>query len=206
MRSAIAVPVLIGSVMLLAACGAGSNKPASSSAPPAATVVATFQAAAATPASNPAERVSGTVQAVDGNKVTLKEGGSFTLGPQTAITHRVPATTADLQAGKAVAVTAKQQPDNTLLASAITVFPQAPSSSFFRQFPMDDGNLMTNATIDKVSGSTFSASFPGGSAQVTLAPNVQVTTIASGTAADIKIGSMVNASVVNGVAQSVSIS
>lgn len=213
MKVGFVLPLLAGSMALAAACGAGSSKTASSSSPvPVASAAAVAaspttlaQAQPATPATNPVDRLNGTVQAVDGNTVTLKEGGSFTLGSQTAISKRVPASAADLQAGKAVAVTAKKQTDNVLLASAVTVFPTAPSATFFRQFPLGDGNLMTNATIDKISGNSFTVSFPGGGGQVTLAPDAQITTIGKGTSADIKAGTMVAASVLDGVAQSVSI-
>src|SRR5947209_3033322 len=149
MRGLLTATMLAGAIIVTAACGSSNNNgnkqaatiaatqaaapvAASRAATPAAATPARAAAAivpglTATPATNPVERVSGTVASVDGNKVTLKEGGSFTLSPQTAITRRVNGSAADLKSGAVVAVTAKRQPDNTLLASLITVFPTAPN-------------------------------------------------------------------------------
>ncbi|HLZ68347.1 MAG TPA: DUF5666 domain-containing protein [Dehalococcoidia bacterium] len=158
-----------------------------------------------TPATNPVERLSGTVQSVDAGKVTLKDGGSFSLSPQTVVTKRAMITAADLKTGQTVAITARRQPDNTLLASMIVVFPGAPSGFRLGQSPLDAGNLMTNATIDRVAGSSFHASFPGGGEQVSIAPDAQLLTLAAGTQAEIATGAMITAAVRNGVAQQVSI-
>src|SRR5581483_9908631 len=65
------------------------------------------------PATNPVERLSGTVQSVAAGKVTLKDGNSFALAPQTVVTKRAPITVGDLKVGQTVAITAKRQPDNT---------------------------------------------------------------------------------------------
>jgi hypothetical protein len=206
--------VAVIAAALAAACGSGSSKPGVSAVPTAAptsavqslpATVSAGQPAAATPATNPASRVSGTVQSVDGNTVTLKEGGSFTVAAATRISKTVPATTADLVPGKVVAVTAQKQQDDSLLASQIRIFAAAPSATFFTQFPMGDGNLMTNATIDQGSGNSFTVTFPGGGGKVNVAPNAQIASIVAGTPADITAGATVSASVLNGVAQSVSI-
>ncbi len=158
-----------------------------------------------TPATNPVERLNGVVQSVDAGKVTLKDGSSFSLSSQTVVTKRAAITAADLKTGQTVAITAKRQPDNTLLASMVVVFPSAPNGFALGQRPLDAGNLMTNATIDRVSGNSFHATFPGGAEQVTLAPDAQLLTLASGTPADIVAGATVAAGVRDGVAQQVSI-
>ncbi len=158
-----------------------------------------------TPATNPVERLNGVVQSVDAGQVTLKDGSSFSLSSQTVVTKRAPITAADLKAGQTVAITAKRQPDNILLASMVVVFPSAPNGFALGQRPLDAGNLMTNATIDRVSGNSFHATFPGGAEQVTLAPDAQLLTLASGTPADIVAGATVAAAVRDGVAQQVSI-
>lgn len=218
MRSAFVLASVLVSTALAAACGSGSSKQPASSAPsPVATsavqalpaTAAAGQLAAATPASNPATRLTGTVQLVNGNTVTLNEGGSFTLAAQTMITRTVPGSRSDLVPGVAVAVTAKQQPDNSMLASAVSVWPGGPggpSLDLHGPTPLDAGNLMTNETIDSITGNTFSATFPGGGAKVTLAPDVKIAVRLAATPADIKAGATVSASVLNGVAQSVTIS
>ncbi len=221
MKRFILTAILAGFVILLAACGSSTsysrssapsgNAPAvaapatSSTRAPAATTTPAARAAAATPAANPVERVSGTVQRVEGDRVSLTEGGSFTVTDQTAITRREPGTAAALQPGRTVAVTAKRQPDNTLLASLVTVFPTAPNGLPLGQRPLDGGNLMTNATVDTVQGSAFTVTFPGGGARVNLAPDAKISLLAAGSRADITVGEMVSASVRDGVAQTLSI-
>ncbi|HTE87084.1 MAG TPA: DUF5666 domain-containing protein [Dehalococcoidia bacterium] len=189
----------LGSVIALSACGSGAaHRPASAvSTPPAAETAA----AQATPATNPLAREMGPVTAVSGKTVTLQDGSSFMLSSQTDITERAAGTVADLQTGSYVAVTAKRQPDNTLLASVVVVFPARSGASTFQR-PMDEGNLMTNATIDKVNGSTFTVTFTGGGDRVTLAPAAQIQRVVKASDSDVKVGSTVSASVENGVAQS----
>jgi hypothetical protein len=212
MRLGFVSTALLISAFLAASCGSGSSSPAASTAPTSAATsaaqtvpnaISSTQAAAATPATNPTTRVNGTVASVNGNTVTLKEGGSFSLAPQTTITRNVAGSSTDLVPGKGVAVTAKQQPDNSLLASVIRVFPSAPGT--LGQSPMDGGNLMTNATIDSGSGNAFTVTFPGGGAKVTVAPGAQIITRVAATTADIAVGATISASVLNGAAQSVSI-
>jgi hypothetical protein len=64
---------------------------------------------------------------------------------------------------------------------------------------------MTNATIDQVTGTSFTVKFTGGGANVTLAPNAQILRQVGSTPADIKAGATVSASVIDGAAQSVSV-
>ena len=56
------------------------------------------------------------------------------------------------------------------------------------QVPMGGGNLMTNGNIAEVSGNTFTVSFQGGSARITLAPDAHVYRIERGSREDIKAG------------------
>ena len=220
MKTSILSTIVAGSVILLAACSSSSSdNPAALSTATgpdqAATVAAAqataaaaapaAQAQAATPATNPVERVTGIVQSIDGGRVVLKEGSSFTLAPQVTVTRRMAATQAALQTGATVAITAKRQPDNTLLASMIVVFQMPPNGVPLGQRPMDAGNLMTNATIDKVEATGFTVSFPGGGAQISLAPDAQISVVAAGSQSDIKAGATISASVRDGAAQSVSV-
>jgi hypothetical protein len=198
--------------LLLAACGSGNGSARSAASAPAQAVATTASTAAAptvaergqTPAVNPVARVSGSVTRVSDNDVVMSDGSDFRIDPSTAITKRLSGAGRDIQAGRVVAVTAKREPDNTLLASMVLIFPIAPNFQL-GQRPIDGGNLMTNATVDKADGETFTVSFPGGGAQVRLAPGAQVQILAPGTAADIKPGLTISAAVRNGVAQSVAI-
>ncbi len=209
-RSFVALSVVC-SAAVLAACGAGSRSSTATSqvsttatGTPIATVGA-LQAQPATPGTNPVDRVNGTVQRVDGQKITLANGTSFTLGPQTTVTRRQAGSPASLQPGAVVAVTAQRQPDSSLLASLVVVFVKPPNGFPLGQSNLPSGDLMTNATIATVQGSTFTATFPGGSTQVKLAPNAQIIEVVTATPTDIKPGTMLSATIRDGVAQSVSV-
>jgi Domain of unknown function (DUF5666) len=194
----------LGLVLPLAACRSAATNPA---ATPSAAVTATAAAtlgAQATPATNPNARQMGTVTAINGNTVTLQDGSTLTMTPQTAVTRRVAASPSDIQKGVSVAVTAKRQPDNSLMASEVVLFDSV-SSSFYRQFPMDAGNIMTNATVDQLTGNSFTVTFPGGGEHVTLAPDAKVSKVVKGQPSDIKVGDAISASVSGSTAQSVSI-
>jgi hypothetical protein len=224
-RTLLPTILLAALLSVLVACGSSSYSSSKSASPTpavqasaaapatqvaaAATAIATTapasQAQAATPATNPVERVSGTVQSIDGGKVILTSGNSFSITPQTAVTRRVASTIGALQKGQTVAITAKRQPDNTLLASLVMVFAAPPSGFGLGQRPLDAGNLMTNATVDTVEADGFTVTFPGGGAKVALAPDGQVTLLAVGSAFDLASGEMVSAAVRDGVAQTVSI-
>jgi hypothetical protein len=215
MNTRIAAVALLAAAGLAAACGSGSNKQGTAAvqgqASPIAQVAAsttvastgTSAASLATPATNPVARVMGTVAGIDGSKVTLKDGDTFNLTPQTTFSKPVPVTIADIPPGSTVAVTAKRQPDNTLLASQVRILSAARNAAFYGQSPLSGGNLMTNATVEKVSGSSFTVTFPGGTDQVTLAPDASK--VISATTSDLKVGSMVAAGIKDGVAQSVAI-
>jgi hypothetical protein len=146
------------------------------------------------------------VQGVASTTVTLADGTSFELTPTTRVVRQQPMTAADLTPGLFVAITATRQPDNTLVATIVSVFPPSLSTTVpGGQRPLPEGNLMTNATIDQVSGTAFTVTFPGGGARVTLAPNAQLIRQVDATPADITPGATISAGVANGAAQSVAI-
>jgi hypothetical protein len=58
----------------------------------------------------------------------------------------MPITAADLHQGDYIAITAKRQPDNTLLASIVNVFPPSIGQVAPGQRPLPEGNLMLLAT------------------------------------------------------------
>lgn len=184
------------------ACGPAAA-PAGTQAQPAAPAAAAPLAAPAQPTATAAvraERMSGAVKSFSGGQAVLADGRSFSVGAATRITRVEPATAADLQPGQYVAVTAKRQPDNTLLASEVRVFPESSRGVAPGQRPMDGGNLMTNATIEKVEGDAFTVTWEGGGAQVKLAPGGKVGRMSPGSQADIREGISVQAQVADGTA------
>jgi hypothetical protein len=211
----------LGGVMLLStACATPS--PTAASAPaanrangsPVPAIIAPVErsspVASASPVSALGPRVTGDVQAKNGATITLTDGTSFLTGDRTSVIVTHPGTPADLQPGQYVAITAQPQTDGTLLASIIAVFPESLRGVAIGQRPMDDGNLMTNATIDDARISSNDAgeltvSFPGQSAQVRTAPGAQILLREPGSLSDVQVGSRVVATVVDGVATSLSL-
>ena len=131
------------------------------------------------------------------------------LTPTTRIVRTDRATIADLRPGVFVAITAKQQPDSSLLASMVNIFPASAASNIAAgQRPLADGNLMTNApiaSVDQVGGSSFSVTFSGGSAKVVLAPSAVMTKQTDVRAEDIAVGTPVIAMLRGGTVVSVQI-
>jgi len=197
-------PILLVVALTAAACG-GAASPSAVTSSPSPTAVA----ASPSPRAGAATRVQGKVQSATASKLTLADGGTLELSATTRITRTDPATPADLKPGLFVAITAKQQPDQTLLASMVSIF----SESLSRvvppgQRPLTEGNLMTNAaiaSIDQVTATSFTVTFAGASAKVVLAPAAVILKQTDVKAESIAAGTTISASVVNGVAQSIQI-
>jgi hypothetical protein len=186
-----ALPVAAFILAAIVACA--PTPPPLPTATPAPTAAATTNA----PAAPPRTTADGTVQTVDATKLTFADGNSFTLTDTTNVVRLVPITVADLKVGQYVAVTAKRQPDNSLLASIVNVFPTT-GNTFQR--PMDGGNIMTNATIDQISGNTFTVTFTGGGAKVALGPDAKINQFQTATKADLKPGLAATVIATNGAA------
>ncbi|HEX5503370.1 MAG TPA: DUF5666 domain-containing protein [Thermomicrobiales bacterium] len=199
-----AVGVLALVMVLVAACGSSATP---TSAPAAAPTVAPTPVAAASPGTaaspgaSPARAfptfVTGTIQSITADTVTLADGQHFAITPKTGYVKQVALAPGDLQTGMYAGITAKRQGDNSLLASVIDVFAQKGTGN---QFPLPGGALMTNATIDKIDGNTLTVSWPGGGALVKLDAATKIYRDEPGTAADATVGSAVTVVVVNGTA------
>jgi hypothetical protein len=185
-------------------CGQAAGPSALTATPSPASVAASPSASAGA-----ATRVQGKVQSATATKLTLADGAVLDLGASTRITRTDPATPADLKPGLFVAITAKQQPDRTLLASMVSIFAESLSRVVPPgQRPLTEGNLMTNAaiaSIDQVSAGSFTVTFAGTQAQVVLAPSAVVLKQTDVKAEEIAAGATISASVVNGVVQSIQI-
>ena len=157
------------------------------------------------PVGSGATRIEGIVKSNDSGHVTLADGTTFDLTRTTRVVRSQAGTAADLKPGLFVAITAKEQPDKTLLASIVNVFPDSSSRVGAGQRPLTGGNLMTNAAIDQVNGSSFTVTFPGGAAKIDLAPGAQIIRQSDVPATDIVAGAKISASILNAAAQSVTI-
>jgi hypothetical protein len=164
-------------------------------------------AAAVSAAPSAATRVDGTVRSATPSVLTLSDGTVLQLTATTRIVRTDKATIADLKPGLFIAITAKQQPDSTLLASIVNVFPASVGSTVpAGQRPLADGNLMTNApiaAIDQVSGSSFTVTFAGTTARVVLLPGAVITKQTDVRPEEIPVGAQISATVRGGAAVSV---
>lgn len=119
------------------------------------------------------EQFKGVLRSVGDGRVTLVEGQNIPLTPETRFIRVIPKKTSDLQAGSYTAITAVPQPDGSLLASHIAIFP--PGSTIpAGQRPDWEQALMTNATVEAIEGDLLTVRWPAGDAKVRLRPDVQV--------------------------------
>jgi len=195
-------PALAAALALAACAGplttAPTPAPTTPPAPPAATPTAapttaptTVPTAAPTTAPGGAARLTGTIRSAAGDLLVLTDGRRYHLDSQTRIIRLEAARPSDLRAGDYVAITAKRQPDNTLLASMVNIFPASLRGVAGGQRPMAGGNLMTNATIDTISGDSFTVTFPGGGARIRLAPGARISRLLDVRPSDLKEGESV---------------
>ena len=197
--------------LLGAACSSsGGSKPAASTAPPGGGGKADCSApkpsaeaeASLLPPSGTATRVTASVKSVGPEGVALSDGTMFALAPNARVVRQELVCMSDLKVGMYVAITGKRQPDNTVIASIVSVFPASVAANVpSGQSPRPGGNLMTNATISEISGRTFTVTFEGGGAKITTAPDAQLIKQTDASVGDIKTGVLVTATVNNGVAQ-----
>ncbi len=119
------------------------------------------------------QTVQGDVIAVEGTKLQLhsRAGQNVAIGlPENVrVTVRVPVTAAAIKQGAYVGVTAIPQPDGTLRASIVSIFPEALRGVAEGHAPMPSkpGNTMTNATVASVGGGN--AKTPGTMTNATVA-------------------------------------
>ena len=115
----------------------------------------------------PGERLSGEVVNLDVSKFTIKTAAdqpvTVVLADNARITIRAPGDLSRLDRGQYVGVTAAPQPDGTLIASQINVFPESLRGTSEGHRPMANlpGSTMTNATVREVTSTVTNARVTG---------------------------------------------
>ncbi len=144
-------------------------------------------------------RTRGVITAVNDDGVTLRShAGTVTLRT-TANTGYVGATKADLsavQSGRFIGTAAVPQPDGTLKALEVTVFPESMRGAGEGNYGWDLGknSSMTNGTIGSVvgtSGRTMTVDYKGGQKKLLVPDDVPVVDLEPGSKALLKPGAHV---------------
>ena len=144
-------------------------------------------------------RTRGVITAVTDDSVTLKShAGTITL-KLTAATGYVGATKATLaavKAGRFIGTAAVPQPDGTLKALEVTVFPESMRGAGEGNYGWDlgQGSSMTNGTIGSVvgtSGRTMTVDYKGGQKKMVVPDDVPVVDLEPGSKALLKTGAHV---------------
>ncbi len=144
-------------------------------------------------------RTRGVITAVDGDSVTLRShAGTVTL-KTTTDTGYVGATKASLtavQSGRFIGTAAVPQPDGTLKALEVTVFPESMRGAGEGNYGWDLGknSSMTNGTIGSVvgtSGRTMTVDYKGGQKKLMVPDDVPVVDLEPGSKALLKPGAHV---------------
>lgn len=146
-------------------------------------------------------RVKGTVDKLDGTTLTVKtaDGSDATikLADNYAVRTVVKLAPADIKAGDYMGVGAKPQPDGTLRAIQITIFPEAQRGvgEGHRAWDVLPDTTMTNgtasATVQSVDGPTLTISYKGGDKKLVIPADARVISYAAAAKTDLKPGAAV---------------
>jgi hypothetical protein len=101
--------------------------------------------------------LSGKVATITGDTIFVKTADgsikTLSIAKDATIFARRPATLDSIKPGEAMGVAADRASDGTLTATVINVFPPELGTRVrMGQFPMPNGQVMTNATVDSIGG------------------------------------------------------
>lgn len=132
------------------------------------------------------QRVRGTISQVSTDTIVVHTADdkdqTLTLAPDVRIGSDRALAISDIKTGDYIGTAADKQPDGSLVAVEVTVFPEAFRGRGEGQRPWSGGanSTMTNANVDEVvtgtSGNTLKLSFTGGSAAVVVPPGTPIVT------------------------------
>ncbi|MDX7953053.1 hypothetical protein P7D22_17975 [Lichenihabitans sp. Uapishka_5] len=141
--------------------------------------------------------VRGTVQAVDGSRITIAGNDgktvALTLGDGWTVGGVAPASMADIKPGSFIG-TANMAEGDANEALEVVVFPEAlrGTGEGDRGWDLKPNSAMTNATVaekvDGVSGPTVTLRYKGGEKKVSIPPETPIVTIVAAAASDVKPG------------------
>lgn len=152
--------------------------------------VAMAQAPASAPQAAPTMRLRGTIEKVDAGTLVLKERSGETLtlvlADNFSVNEIVPIELAAIQPGAYIGTAAMPQPDGSLRALQVTVFPEAARGTGEGSYAWDlqPGSTMTNATVADLAaapqGRTLKLKYKNGEKTVLVPLDVPVVTFKPG--------------------------
>lgn len=131
----------------------------------------------------PGSLTEGVIASVEGSSfnVSTSTGSAIriTVTADTRIIQRQPARLEDIKPNDLVGVTSKREPDGSLVAISINIFPpEFKGRTRESQFLMESGNTMTNATVfqnvRRVEGRTLYLRLPDGTTVITVPKDAEV--------------------------------
>lgn len=135
-------------------------------------------------AQSPTTRIRGEVEKAEGDTLMVKTvdgaAAKVALASGYSVGGVVKATVADIKKGGFVGVGARPQPDGSLLAVQVFIFPEAMrgTGEGHRPWSVLPESTMTNATVaetvSRVDGSTIMLTYPGGEQKVTITPEANI--------------------------------
>ena len=153
-------------------------------------------------------RIRGTVEAVDGNTLTIKarEGGTakVTLDDKTRLSVTIKASFADVKPGAYLGIAAVPQKEGPQKAASVIIFPEAArgTGEGHRGWDLAPESTMTNATLDQsvdsVDGRIVTMKYKGGETKIEIGKDLPIMTIRPGMRDELKAGTVV---LVNGQVQ-----
>jgi hypothetical protein len=149
----------------------------------------------------PPVRVRGTIERVDGSTYVVKarDGAELkvTVADNPQIAGIIKASLSDIKQNSFVGVTAMPQPDGSLSAVEVHIFPESMRGTGEGHYPWDlqPQSTMTNANVEEVvsavNGRTLTLKYKDGEKKITVSANAPIVTYVPGDKSDIKPGAKV---------------
>ena len=146
-------------------------------------------------------RIRGTVEKLEGAVLSIKtaDGSAMVfLAENTAVAALEKGSPADIKAGLFIGAGALPQPDGTLKAVQVTIFPESlrGAGEGHRAWDVLPESTMTNANITEaiggVDGATLTLAYKGGEKKLVLAPDTRILKLVAAGAGDVQPGAEVS--------------
>lgn len=151
----------------------------------------------------PPSRVRATIVAVHDNTIDVADTSgnkaAVALPADLAVTEIAPIEPSAIQTGSYIGTAAVKQPDGTLRALEVHVFPEAMrgTGDGHRPYDLGPGSSMTNGTVEQsgavtgAQGRTLSVKYKDGEQRIVVPPDVPIVTFAPGRRDELKAGAHV---------------